>query len=314
MKLSQFLDLVETHEPVYLLETDQDYVKKKVYEHCRNQVEESTRAFNWAVFDLDEKEMVGKLVNAANTLPWMASRRWIYVQNAKVDDERLTRYLANPSSRTTMVLEVGAKKPSKWPKKLPLIEVAQTGDLVRWITSRAQEEGYDIETRAARALSDLVGDDLQRLDSELEKQFLLQLESRRITLESVMEITLQARDYEIFALVDAIAARQSRTALQILNRLYDMGMAAPLIVSILYGNFRRLLVAYEMLARGEQLFSIIRQLNLWSYKGKERSIRQYSHGLLVQTLIQLRETDRLCKTTSTNPKFHLERMIVEMNA
>ncbi len=88
MDFSEFQKTIQAPQPVYLLITDQDYLKKRVYECCLDQVPEEVRAFNWSVYDLD-KDSVSELLNTARTLPWMASRRWIYVKNADVAGGKL---------------------------------------------------------------------------------------------------------------------------------------------------------------------------------------------------------------------------------
>jgi DNA polymerase-3 subunit delta len=308
MDFSKFQKTIQAPEPVYLLITDQDYLKKRVYECCLDQVAEEVRAFNWAVYDLD-KDSVSELLNTARTLPWMASRRWIYVKNADSAGEKLKEYLQNPSAGTSLVLE--AKRKSRNWSKLPTIELPQRTDPLHWVMSKAKREGYDLDARAGEALVELIGENYQQLEAELEKQFLWELESRKITLDSVLRMTRQARQYDVFALIGAIAGRDGDQALHILDRLHDSGMTAPQIISMLYWNFRRVLVAREMLERGKPFRSVLTELKIWSYKDKEREIRKYSPQILTDILIRLRETDRLCKSTSTDPKLHLERVIVD---
>ncbi len=308
MDFSKFQKTIQSPEPVYLLITDQDYLKKRVYELCRSQVEEQFRTFNWRVYDLD-KDSVAELLNTARTLPWMGPRRWIYVRNADLAAAKLSEYLKSPSSRTSLVMEV--RRRSRTWSSLPLIELPEKTDPLGWVKSRAKREGYDMDPRAAEALLELIGENYQQLESELEKQFLWDLESRKITLDSVLRMTRQAREYDVFSLINAIAGRDSKGALRILDRLCGSGMTAPQIISMLYWNFRRVLVAQEMLKGGRPFRSILPELKIWSYKDKEREIRAYSYEILVEILIGLRETDRLCKTTSTDPKLHLERMIVD---
>lgn len=308
MNFSEFQKTIQSPKPAYLLITDQSYLKRKVYEYCRSQVDEGTRAFNWSVFDLEE-DSLSKLVNTARTLPWVASLRWIYVKNADLAGAALSEYLKNPSSRTILILEA-KRHPRTWPE-LPTIELPNTTDPLRWVLSKVKKEGYEIDPRAAETLVELVGDDYQQLESELEKLVLWEFETRKITLDSVRQMTRQARVYDVFALIDAIAGRNSRMALSVLDQLFGSGMSAPQIISMLYWNFRRVLVAREMLDRGCPFRSILSELKIWSYKGREREIRKYAHEILVSILIRLRETDRLCKTTSTDARVHLERVIVD---
>ena len=119
---------------------------------------------------------------------------------------------------------------------------------------------------------ELIGENYQQLEAELEKQFLWELESRKITLDSVLRITRQARQYDVFALIGAIAGGSADRALRVLDRLTDSGMTAPQIISMLYWNFRRVLVAREMLERGKPFRSVLTELKIWSYKDrKEKS-------------------------------------------
>jgi DNA polymerase III subunit delta len=306
MNIAQFLRTSQKPQPVYVLATGQEYIRKKILEHCRSQVEEQSRVFDWSVFDL-EKESVTDLLNQARTFPWASKHRWIYVQNADQAGDKLNDYLRNPSLKTVLILEVRRVKEA-W-SSLPIIEVPEKTDPVSWILRKAAAENYEMERAAAEMLVELVGDSFEQLDAELEKQFLSQLDSRRINVDSVLEMTFQSRGYDIFALIEAIANGKGAAALRILNKLDQGGMGAPQIVSMLYWNFRRLLVAREMLARGRPFREVLAELRIWSYKGREQEIRRYSHERLVEVLFQLRDTDRLCKTTSVDTRMHLERVI-----
>lgn len=308
MDFFQFQRSTQSPKPVYVLVTDQEYMKRQVRECCLAQVEEGARVFDWSVFDL-KTDSPQELLDRARTLPWMQPRRWIYAKNAGAEAKACLPYLRKPSDRTVLVLEVKAF-PSSWPR-LPIIEMGREADTLRWVVERVKSEGYQIEPHAAQALVDLVGEDLHLLNSELEKQFLSQLENRRISLDSVMEMTFHAREYEIFGLIDAIASRQPAAAVRVLNRLYEAGMSGPHIVSMLYWNFRRLLVAREMLDRGVSFPKVLSDLRIWSYKGKEEEIKKYSRRSLVDLLIHLCQTDRLLKTTSTEIKAYLERLVVD---
>ncbi|HXK61620.1 MAG TPA: DNA polymerase III subunit delta [Acidobacteriota bacterium] len=309
MNIAEFQKSSSHPDPVYLLLADQPYFRRMVYEHCRNQVPESARAFDWSVLDLEE-ETVNDLIRVARTLPWMGPRRWVYAKNGQaVDPKLLTPYLQHPSERTVLVIEV-ERVFAGWPP-VPRIEPAGQVDLIRWLRRKAANEGYEVEPGALEALVETVGDDLLMLESEIEKQFLHCYESRVISLKSVRDVTLDGRQYGLFALTDAIAKRQTKEALEILGKLYQGGMTAPLVLSALYSNFRRLLVAREMLSRQKPFAEVLRVTNIWSYKGRERDVRSYDEKDLRHIVLQLHASDRTCKTTGTDEKTHLERVVVD---
>ena len=315
MNFQQFRKSVPDPQPVYLLMTDQDYLKAKVREFCEEQVDESSRAFDWSVFNLakdrtvDAKEQLQNLIDTARTLPWMNKFRWIYVKNAQDAGKELTAYLKDPASRTVMVLET-ARKFRSWPK-LATIEIGSGLDHTTWVIQKAKREGFSIDREAADTLVSLVGGELSRLESELEKQLLWCFDTKSITVDSVLGLAVEGRERDIFELISAMARRRSDAALRILSRLFETGTSHQQILAMLYWNFRRLLVASEMLARGEPYQGVIRQLKLWSYKDRQSEVRRYRRTFLSETLLKLRETDRLFKSTPTDPKMHLERVIID---
>ncbi len=309
MNISEFQRSSSNPDSVYLLIAGQPYMRRIVFEHCRNQVAESARPFDWSVFDLAE-ESANELVQIARTLPWIGPRRWVYGKNAQqADPKSLLPYLQKPSERTVLVLEV-EKVPAGWPA-VSRIEPAENFDVIRWLGRKVDHEGYHAEPGALEALVEIVGDDLQQLESELEKQFLHCCENKSITVDSVRDLALDGRQYGVFALGDAIAQGDTREALKILAKLYEAGMTAPLVLATLYSNFRRLLVAVEMLNRKRPFAEVLRQTNIWSYKGRERQVRSYRERDLRHIVLQLYASDRACKTTTTDEKTHLERVLVD---
>ncbi len=308
MNVNDFQKRSGSPEPVYLLVTSQAYIRTLIYEHCARQVPEAGRAFDWNLFDL-ERDQVSDLVSAARTLPWFSPRRWIYVKNAASSDKTLLPYLQKPSERTVMVLEV-EKCPAGWPD-LPTIEPGERADLAGWLSRKAQSEGYAVEEGAVEALVEVVGEDLQLLVSELEKLLLYGLKDRRITVDSVRQAVSQARQYDVFALGEAIASGNAKRALSILNALFESGMSTQLMISTLYANFRRLLVALELLDRGKRFPDIVRQLNLWSYKNRESAVRKFKEKEVRGIILRLFEADRTSKSSSVDMKVYLERLVID---
>ena len=308
MRFTEFKKSLAQPHSVYVVVSTQDLFLKRVYDLCREQVAESARDFDWSVFDL-EKDPAGEVVQAARTLPWVSKRRWVYVRDHAGSGSGLKSYVARPAPRTVLILET-RKRSRAW-SRLPLVEFDKKVGPARWLRAWAKQEGYVLEPAATRALVELVGDDLGRLRMELEKQFLAQWESRKITSESVAEMTLESREYDVFNLIGAMAKGQSATALLILNRLFEKGVSFSQILALLYWTFRRLLVAREMLERGQSFPEVLRKLKIWSYRGREGEVRRYSPDWIRRVLIRIRETDRACKSGVSEPRFHLERLLVD---
>ncbi len=292
---------------VYYLITDQGYVRNKVFELARSQVEEGARSFDWRVYDLENDSETG-LIEECLTLPWMSPRRWVFVRNPQRAGAALLEYLARPSDRTVLILE-SSRKPAAWPPA-PVIETERTNP-VTWLRRKAKSEGFELPRNAAQTLVELVGDDFSRLESELEKLLLRHWDSRRIDRDSVLEMAFPTKDVDVFSLIGALAARRAEEGLSILGRLLEGGMTPPQILAILHWNFRRLLVAQEWLQAGRSFDQILGKLKIWSYRGKERRVREMSSRRLREMLLRLHGTDRLVKSTSLDERALIERFVID---
>ena len=309
MNLTAFTKAIGKPEPVYLLVAPDDYSRSQVLGLCEQRVEPSARTFDWSVFNLSD-DSPEEVIGVARTLPWMTTQRWIYVRNAEIGEKVFAEYLEDPSPRTVLVLEA-SKVVRSWAGAIR-VETGKDQNATAWIGQQVQSQGYSIDPRAASMLVEMTGKDLQELSSELEKLFLLELEGRKITTDSVLQLTMEAREKDIFDLISAIAGRRRDVALRTLERLLSKGASPQQIIPMLYWSFCRLLVARERLDKRENFDRIVRSLKIFSYRGKERQIRNYSHRFLTGLVLKMREIDRLCKTTAVDARSLLERVIVDM--
>jgi DNA polymerase-3 subunit delta len=306
---SEFVKSAGNPEAVYLLMTDQSYLKDRVMEHCRSQIDEAARAFDWSAHDIDS-EGTDAVVSRARTLPWMSPRRWIYVRGGEKGENNLAVYLEAPSDKTVMVVEC-SRKPAAWPKKLPVITLEAGKGLRNWLGTKARKEGFTLTADAASLFLELVGEDLQSLESEFEKLVLWEWESRKISVDSVLNLAVVGREHEVFDLIGALANQDRSRALHLLQSLFDSGVREPQLLSLLYWSFKRVLVLKERLERRKNFLASVKDLKLWSFRSQEKAIRGYSKDRLVDLLLRLREAERLVKTSGTLGRVHLERVIID---
>ena len=156
-----------------------------------------------------------------------------------------------------------------------------------------------------------MGDEPDRLEGELEKLFLWDPDGRKISVDSVLSLISEIRESEIFDLITALAGRNRGEALRITGKLMDSGVTPHQVIPLLYWNFSRLLVARERLAKGIPFAALLKELKIWSYRNREREVRQLSPEFLAWLLLRIREADRMSKSTSIPPRLHLEKLIVD---
>jgi DNA polymerase-3 subunit delta len=164
------------------------------------------------------------LLSAARTMPMMAKMRFVLVRNVDAmpaaEQEAFAPYLAKPSPDACVVL-VGekldgrsklakaAKDQGVWfeaepPKPYQVPEIA---------VREAEARGHALSHDAAAALSDALGADLSALDDALERLSLYVGAGHAIEVEHVEQCVARVRTESIWSLVDAVGARDAKTAL-----------------------------------------------------------------------------------------------------
>lgn len=308
MKFSEFKNSKDCPEPLYMVSGQDPFHSEQVFVEAENCVEEGARNFDWATYDLEQDAEVD-VVSEAQTLPWMSKHRWIYVKNAHLAKGELLRYLSKPVSRTVVVLEIG-KKVTKWPK-LPNIETPRRESPVAWVRKEAEKEGFTISQSDARALIDMTGEDRKRLTLALEKLLLRHMDDKHIVGDSLTALNQQSREYDVFSLIGALSKGSAAKALSILNRLFEQGLSAPQILSMLYWNFRRLLVAREQLEKGKSFGGLLKELKIWSYRGRERELRAVPVERIAVIVRKIRRADHLSKSSRVEERVILEELVVD---
>ncbi len=294
---------------VYQLSGRDVFLKDSVFQLARSQVSAEARSFDWGTYDL-EQDSESDVVGEARTLPWMSPRRWIYVRNAHLARRELRAYLRSPAQRSVVILEL-ARKPAGWPRKIPVIKSTESSNMAAWVEKRLRVQGFEIDSRATQTLIELVGEDRHLLSMELDKLLLHCAQTRRIDRSAVLALTRQSQEYDVFALISCLARSDARMALRVLNRLFDQGMTAPQILNLLYWSFRRLLVAKERLAAGQQFSGLLRDLKIWSYRGRQRELEATPRRRLAGMVLRVRQADRMCKSTGVDEQLILEQLVVD---
>ena len=209
--------------PAYYFFGEDDFLKEEALRRMIDAaVEPATRDFN-----LDQRKGAELDAAAVSSLvgvpPMMADRRVVVIRN--VDDLKkdaraaLDSYLKSPSSDTLLILTAsgGAKEDKSLPQKTVPVEFdGLTGAQVpKWIIQRAGDLGTTIAASAAELLQDAVGPDLSQLATELAK-LAAYCGGREIDEAAVSAIVGVRREETLGRLLDAVAERDSRTALALI--------------------------------------------------------------------------------------------------
>jgi DNA polymerase-3 subunit delta len=198
-------------------------------------------------------------------------------------------------------------------KEFPMLRgTALTG----WIQRRVTANGGSISARAAKMLAELAGDDLWVLSGEVEKLVLYAL-GRRIEEEDVRKVASAAREFNVFAMVDALVEGRAVVATRALHQLLEEGMTAPHILSMITRQLRIMLQGKELSLSRIPAPEIKKRLSMASpyavTKALEQS-RRYSLERLEQVYRKLLDTDLAIKRGVWKGELALDLLVVELCA
>lgn len=191
-------------------------------------------------------------------------------------------------------------------------------DLPRWIQGRAKTLGTAIEPQAAQVLAEHIGANTLMLDAEMTKLATYAGDGERITPRMVEELVGAVTQDSIFALVDAVAAREEAKALAMMHRQLESAgnpiEFAVYLIRMLSRQVRILLRIRLGLAAKRPRPEIIANLKLPRYYADRyfRQANQLSDAQLRGSFERLAALEYRLKSGKADPGTGLDLLIAEM--
>jgi len=212
------------------------------------------------------------IVQSALMLPWLGDRRLVIARGVDAltakAGEPLAAYAKVPNPSTALVLAADAPlEGGHWllravPPAAVVAAPAPTGRaLAGWLRAHAQGLGYELGEEAAALLVELSGDDLTQLVGEVEKAALAGgPENRRVGTAEVRAVVGEHRLRHVFDLTRALSARDTGTALALLESLLNAGEEPLAVLGMLVREARATWQAAGALRSGRPAEEIARTL------------------------------------------------------
>lgn len=252
-------------KPVYWLEGEEDYyIDKLMKEAERNLLTEAEAGFNLTVFYGREANWAD-VVNACMRYPMFADRQVVLLKEAQQMKEldKLEGYISNPLKSTVFVVGHKEKKVDGRSKLAKMLkdktELLQTkkmydNQLPGWTEKLVASKGYQINQKALMLLVDHIGNDLSRIDNEVDK-LLLNLGSRKtITEDDIEQYVGVSKEFNVFELQDAIAKKDLAKAIRIISYFEGNPKAGPIqmVLPALYNFFSKVFQVFGVTSRDEK--------------------------------------------------------------
>jgi DNA polymerase-3 subunit delta len=184
-------------------------------------------------------------------------------------------------------------------------------NVARWLQERAPHHGASIDSRAAAALTERIGGDMRLADVELAKLATYTGGERPIAAEDVALLTPYTPEANIFRMVDALGARDGRTAIRLLRQLLDGGSPPLYVFGMIVRQYRLILLMKSHLEGGGMPVGAAEALGLRDFvarKVNEQS-RRYRIDQLERIYHHLFEIDLDIKTGRVEPELALDTLV-----
>jgi len=292
----------QEYKPVYWLEGEEEFFIDQVIEYAeKNILSDSEASFNLTIF-YGRDTSWPDLFNACTKYPMFSDKQVVILKEAQAmkDVERLENYVEKPLSSTLLFVAYKGKKLDGRTKLAKLLKDKAVllsskklydNELPEWTSELIKMKGFSINNRALSLLIDHIGNDLNRLNNEVNK-LILNLGSRKnITEDDVETFVGISKEFNVFELQQAIANKDLYKAVRIIQYFESNPKAAPiqLIFPSLYNYFSKVQMIYTVPSRDEKTVAAAIGVNAYFVRDYLQTAIKFSSHEIERVLLLLHQ-------------------------
>lgn len=315
-------------KPVYWLEGEEDYFIDKIVHYAEHNIlTESEAGFNLTVFYGRDADWT-QVINACKRYPMFAERQVVLLKEAQHmrDIDKLESYISQPLLSTIFVVSYKEKKVDgrtqlakllKTKAELFTTKKMYDSALPEWTNELVKSKGYAISQKAVLLLVDHIGNDLSRIDNEIDKM-LVNLGTRtNITEDDIEKYVGVSKEYNSFELQSAMAAKDLPKAMRIIQYFEANPKAAPiqLVLPTLYNLFSKTYMIFGQSAKDDKTIAANIGVNAWFVKDYLLVARNYGYNGVERALLLLHHYNLRSvgvNDTGSSDASLLKEMVVKM--
>lgn len=294
-------------KPIYFLMGEEPYYIDGISNFIENNVlSEEEKGFNQIIL-YGRDVTVEEIISNAKRYPMMADRQVVIVKEAQDltrTIENLVSYAENPQPSTVLVICYKYKKLDARKKLAKVLkknsELFESKKLYEnqvpdWIRRVLAGKGYTISPKAAQMLTEFLGNDLSKVNNELEKLQLIIKPGEQITPQLIEENIGISKDYNNFELQNAIGNRDVKKAFRIIQYFGQNTKNHPLVMTIalLYSFYSKLLKYHALSNKAEAPKAL--GVNPYFIKDYQTAASNYSMKQVSAIISAIREIDMKSK-------------------
>ena len=291
-----------TFKPVYWLEGDEPFFIDILINYAERKILNANEAgFNLTVFYGKDAEWA-TIMNACRRYPMFAERQVVILKEAQQmrDLEKQEPYIENPLASTVFIVSYKEKKVdgrSKLAKTLKQkseffsTKKLYDNQLPEWTNQMVQQHGLSISQRALTILVDHIGNDLSRIQNEIEKLEVNLGSRKNITEDDIENYIGVSKEFNVFEMQDAIAKKNFSKAIRIVQYFEANPKAAPIqmLLPALYNFFSKVFMIFGAGSNDEKAVASSLGINPYFIKDYMLAARSYNFTGVENVLLLLHE-------------------------
>lgn len=295
--------------PFYFLMGEEPYYIDKITTALLNNVlSEEEKSFNLDII-YGKDTNANQIISIARQFPLMSDYRLVVVKEAQEikDIEELSSYFSSIQQQSIVVINYKYKSIDKRKSlykeltkhKAIILESTKVKDyqVNAFISQLVQSKNRTIDTKAASMLTDFLGNDLSKIENEVDKLCILVQTGAMITDEIIEKNIGISKDFNNFEFISAIASKDQTKALKIANYFAENEKTHPVVVTIamVYNYFSLLLQHHGVVHKNKNLSikDVAERLKKkdWQLKDSELGIKNYTMKQVSRNINYLKEFD-----------------------
>lgn len=309
-------------KPVYLLYGEEAYLRNFYKNKLKNALAAEDDTINLNLYQ-GKGVSIPALIDQAETMPFFAEHRLLLLEDTgffKGACQELADYLpAMPGESVMVFVESEVDKRGKLYKTVKnigrAVEFSRQNEkvLTNWVLGLLQKEGVKITRSAMQLFLERAGNDMEHIGRELDKLIAYTYGREGITAEDVDAICTVRTENKIFDMINAIAEKKQKRALDLYEDLLSLKEPPLRILALLARQFNLLLQVKDLRRQGFDQGEIASRAGIMGFVVRNclRQAEYFTMTSLRQAVEECIRTEEAVKTGRLGDRLGVELLIVK---
>ena len=319
----------KAYSPIYFLMGEEtfyiDYISNLLEKKVLSEEEKS---FNKTVL-YGKETTISELLSICKRYPINSEYQTVFIKEAQElsrQIDALSDYALSPMMSTILIINYKYKSLDK--RKKLFKNVQKFGVIIdckklyenripMWISENLKKDNYNIDFKSASMLTEYLGNDLNKINNQLNKLKILCNSNKIIDCELIEKNIGISKDFNVFELRNALGQKNIKKSLDISNYLTNNSTKHPiqLILSSIFNYFIQIFQFHCISNKSESNISRILGVNPYFVKQYMNASKMYSMKRISKIISLINECDLKSKgvgASKISNKDLLRQLIVQI--